>query len=929
MFRNFSFNKILMLFLVTGALVVMIRLPVWAQTGTPPELPVGKENPEQPGHRPQHPNAEKAPNGDWFVPGEPENDFAPETPAGGGGPDEYGYTWADGTYGWVNAAGGTNTGMSGFGDSFGPVTLPFDFKFYEHTYDELWISSYGYLAFNDDGLYNSQDDIPSPWVPNDVIAPLWTPSYIGPNSWVKYLTAGTAPNRYFVIEWFQIAGGDPSDPIFGDDIYTFEVILFENGDIKFQYQTMDVNGGRWCSSSGIEDSTGMDGLTYVDLCAVLPSEGAAVRFYRPPPSARVKLNTTELGSFSTAGASQGHVLTVTNSGDLGSDTYDLTSSSNWPLSFRDAFGNLLTDTDSDGKVDTGPIAQGASRIIQAVIKVPSVVNVGDDDTANVTFTSSINAGVGKTATIRTAIPAPFAQAFVDYSDGAMSLLLARPEQQVTAHATGDYFYAYNSALAETPGFIYVWTQYDCDSDNCWGNIEYTLLDEQGNVIKPITKLTNNNSAANYVYDYPAVAVAPNGNIGVVWYRYRWNPSAETYNLNIHYRILNPAGNPITAAIDLTQNGVWGDNSPQYYHPLVVATDDNHLALSWEAYEPLFGISDIYTAFLDSQGNVIQGPVNRTSNVGNEDSFDHNLTPMNSNKVLLAYDLDDNYNVRYQVLNSNGGTVVGETNIPASANDWHLGAARLSSGRIIIAWTDFDYPSPQGRFVILSADGLNILAGPTTLDAVNDAGYEYGMSAVADEGGNAILSWGDSVLGDKQIYALVDDEGNILTPPTIFLRSETDLSGNLYVNHESTDLASFTQNPTFAGVDNRIDGPDWAGSSPDGFAAIPIEFGNYGAADSTGVKIIMTLPAGLGYISDSSGITPSVNGNTFTWNLPSLGFLGYGNFTILVSTPADPIGTAYSLDLEIESLQADGNPADNSIGVEVRISHQIFLPAIKR
>ena len=55
---------------------------------------------------------------------------APQTT---GGPDDYGYTWDDSVpLSWINATGGTDTGMSGFSynQKTGPIALPFAFKYY-------------------------------------------------------------------------------------------------------------------------------------------------------------------------------------------------------------------------------------------------------------------------------------------------------------------------------------------------------------------------------------------------------------------------------------------------------------------------------------------------------------------------------------------------------------------------------------------------------------------------------------------------------------------------------------------------------------------------------------------------------------------------------------------------------------------------------
>jgi hypothetical protein len=92
-------------------------------------------------------------------------------------------------------------------DPVGPIALTFSFKFYENSYGEIWITRNGYLSFKEENLWNEQSDIPEPYPPNNVIAPYWSLTYIDPGAWVRYFTGGTAPNRYFVIEWHDVQGG--------------------------------------------------------------------------------------------------------------------------------------------------------------------------------------------------------------------------------------------------------------------------------------------------------------------------------------------------------------------------------------------------------------------------------------------------------------------------------------------------------------------------------------------------------------------------------------------------------------------------------------------------------------------------------------------------------------------------------------------------
>jgi len=551
-------------------LVVCIALLLAVPPGG--TMPTAAQEPEPPcpttplSSHPSPPDSgpRRAPDGTWYMPADaapPVWPSASVSPLDTGGPDDFGYTWDDSVaLNWIDANGGTNTGMSGdsWDQAAGPISLPFSFKYYGNTYNQVYIAAAGYLAFTEASYWDDQDRIPSPREPNNLIAPYWTPTYIGTGSWVRYLSGGTAPNRYFAVEWHDVKGGVPGDTVGEDETYRFEVILYENGDIVFQYQTMAFNGGWWCGDIGIEDSEGLDGLSYVDFCEKAPSN-KAVRFDRPAPSARVGLRPLYYGKFTRASETASFEIPVRNTGDLGADTYDVTVSSIWPVSLYDATGTPLTDTDGDSTVDTASVAQGSSTTIIAKVATPSVVNVGDDNTAALTVRSSLDTGKSKTVDLQTAVPAPFAQVYRDDADGVMSLDLVQPDAQTRVKTTSNWHWGYHMAVAEMPhSFAYVWYKGRSVGSLWVDELEYTLVDSSGNTIRGVSKLTNHSSATMYTYDYsPAVAVAPNGRIGVIWYRYLYNSSNYQWNYNIYYAILNSLGNIVVPPTNLTNNPHWG------------------------------------------------------------------------------------------------------------------------------------------------------------------------------------------------------------------------------------------------------------------------------------------------------------------------------------------------------------------------------------
>lgn len=139
-------------------------------------------------------------NGLWMMPaGAASAQPVAQAPVSTGGPDEFGYTWDDSVpLNWISASI----------DHAGPLGIGFPFKYYENTYSQLYVSRFGFLAFNDTGIYNSQSRIPSAAKPDDVIAPHWVPAD-RLDGYARYVRGGTAPNRWFVVEWNRLERGLP------------------------------------------------------------------------------------------------------------------------------------------------------------------------------------------------------------------------------------------------------------------------------------------------------------------------------------------------------------------------------------------------------------------------------------------------------------------------------------------------------------------------------------------------------------------------------------------------------------------------------------------------------------------------------------------------------------------------------------------------
>lgn len=932
-----------------AVLALTLDGPATAQGPQPPgHQPPSPKNPWLPGSL--HGSPYQTPNGLWVMPEDahPPLGTTGVAPQATGGPDDFGYTWDDSVpLSWINASGGTDTGINSSTDHVGPINIGFSFKYYENAYAQLYISRFGFVAFNDNNIYNSQSRIPSPEKPNDVIAPHWVPAY-DVNGYVRYLRGGTAPNRWFVVEWNRLESdccGDTAEE------YTFEVILHENGDIVFQYGTMTVGGGYYCQASGIEDSTGLDGLSITDFCKQI-APNHAVRIYRPAPLARVSIRPRYQGRFTHAGATEAFQVPIRNTGELGSDTYDLFPSSSWSVGLYAADGTTpLTDTDGDGTVDTGSVAQGSTVTVTVKVATPGGATVGDGNTATVTAHSSLDTGKSKTVTLQTAVPAPFAQVYRDDADGAMSLYLVQPAAQAVKKATPDGHDGYNMAVAEAPGgnFVYAWSKWRCLDSSCnvYGSeIWYVLLDRYGNVVRGPERLTNNWGATVYTYEYPVVAVAPNGRIGVVWDRLLWNRSTGQFNYNIYFAILDASGNRVYGPANLTNNAAWGSwsdlNVPWFYSLRIAATEDNRFVLAWTRtyYGTPTGnctsycsVADIFYTVRDTSGNQIKPVTPFTNDTPGWDQgyYWPTLARLSGNKVIMAWNqtVNNRSNIAYAVLDS-AGNVVGSTKT-VNMSGWGIDAVQLSNGRILLAWTVWSGPNPQVAFAILDGTAYNVVAGPTTLTNPAAATGDGYVSVTADAAGHAVLTWMDFSRDYRRnlYYALVDSNGNVLTPPMIFRTSQA-ASSYIETSFEGYGNTSYSWTPP-SGVDGVASfSASLFGGPLGGNAAVGIRIANHGTTTATGVVLTATLGSDLIYVSDTSGVVPAVSDSNVVWNLPDLGFLENHDFSLYVQVPSGAdYGTRYPITLTLTSAGFDTNSGNNTASAQVMAARQVFLPLVFR
>ncbi|MFX1446102.1 MAG: hypothetical protein ACFFHV_22050, partial [Promethearchaeota archaeon] len=145
----------------------------------------------------------------------------------------------DAIYAWIeiNTTGTNMTEISSEDDDYQEISISsngWSFPFYETSYDSVFVSTNGYLSFGDDKPRDLHGDIPGIGPHHiDIIALAWDDLNPEKGGDIFYQFFGTAPNRYLVIEYYQVVDYYDELPI-GD----CEVILYEHGNITLQYKNL-------------------------------------------------------------------------------------------------------------------------------------------------------------------------------------------------------------------------------------------------------------------------------------------------------------------------------------------------------------------------------------------------------------------------------------------------------------------------------------------------------------------------------------------------------------------------------------------------------------------------------------------------------------------------------------------------------------------
>lgn len=195
------------------------------------------------------------PNGDVLLKGAPDVRKGNPVLRGFGEDDgTFGYKWIDSnetggpSFEWVEISTvGSILNLSD--DDFELIELPFSFPFYEESKTSVYVSSNGFLTFSSNGASSlSNTTLPNSNTPNDLISLLWDDLNPSSGGGVYYLSE----TDRFIVQFNEV-------PLYGaGGSYTFQCILYPNGNIKIQYLSLSSTLSTY--TSGIENSDGSNGL---------------------------------------------------------------------------------------------------------------------------------------------------------------------------------------------------------------------------------------------------------------------------------------------------------------------------------------------------------------------------------------------------------------------------------------------------------------------------------------------------------------------------------------------------------------------------------------------------------------------------------------------------------------------------------------------
>ena len=298
----------------------------------------------------------------------------------------------------------------------GAIPIGFSFDFYTDTYSSLYIAANGFVTFlpNSPGGCCTGDPIPLELGPNGLIAAWWEfllPSFGGT---VHYETLGSAPNRYFIVQYTDVPNASAFEP------NTFQIKLFEE-DNRIEVHYAEVPPTLNSSTAGIENVAGTDGVEYAYHNLGL-STPLAVRYALAP----IIINKTVSADRPFPGDTISYTIKITNR-----------------LTDTTLTGGILSDTLPTGLSLAGPIIidPPLAGTIGTSPHIVTDLTLAPEEMVTVTVTAVISPLVPFGTTIINNASIAFTEIITPYNSN-VSIFVDGPEQvgeTITVNSSDDGF----------------------------------------------------------------------------------------------------------------------------------------------------------------------------------------------------------------------------------------------------------------------------------------------------------------------------------------------------------------------------------------------------------------------------------------------------------------------------------------------------------
>lgn len=694
-------------------------------------------------------------------------------------PDSYGYRWITDTYPvgeWIDLSSGIPITFNIPNGSV-PVSLSFPFPFYENSYYQLYIRDNGLVIFDNQEDIGSER-MPLEPTPNNLIAGFWDDLSVGYNNDGKlFFEERTDPvnGKYLVVEWLNV-----STVAVPTNTLTFEMKMWNTGDIEILYQNVNVSGET--AAVGIEDSQGEDGLEYMFRQPDKVKSGLRVKFDRPDNVLlpRVKLSPNYLSGW-LVNQQAVFKLQVKNTSTL-LDTYDFIHNfvpqTDWSVSFFEEDGKTpLGDTNLNSLPDTGQIPAGAIKNIVILIKSKVNRSPGFSGDFILTAQSQREPRPSDITKLRIAVPYPFVTAYYDGVGNRQAFLdLVWTNNEFTMSMQEPFARGDNLALARhaNRGYVYVWDNKNIPyQEPDYREIRFMLVNQFGGVSRYATDIEDHLSGGNIQDSVPAAATTPDGKIGIAFLR---KIQAQEY---VFFAIREANGNAVGALHQLTP--LPGAYDP----PMVVGTKNNTFVVVWTEQTSTINIWG--ALFLSSGVKVDDAQITNEPGV---DFKEPALAGLSDSRVLLSYihgSAEEVNTIRYRVINASTVDLNwGEEKELPGAEGSDPTAIELKTGEKLMAWISEDLRAIS-YVVLTNLDNPASAIFPQPLKTLDNRRVGN-VSLAADPSGNGILSWMDDRYHDFIYCSVVKPDGGVAIAPVNFLGKG--ISSDLFSSIVGSGIATY-------------------------------------------------------------------------------------------------------------------------------------------